>query len=186
VPLRAVGGDDLVFEWGGTVPRRTRVSGELVRAFEEGDYSRLEREKLTPEQLRDIKRRAEENGLLGEEFVLNHERKVLREAGKRMLAEKVRWISQSSAAAGYDILSYEMSGAQKCIEVKSTSGTGRTFEITYNEWAAAQSAGASYCIYRVINVLSRPDIIEYRDPCALEAQGKLQRVPSTWLVTEVP
>ena len=79
----------------------------------------------------------EENGRLGEEFVLNYERRALRRAGHRDLAERVEWVSQESVCEGYDILSYEVSGDEKWIEVKATKGNRRVFEMSDHERSTA-------------------------------------------------
>ncbi|MBI4322281.1 MAG: DUF3883 domain-containing protein [Chloroflexi bacterium] len=182
VQLSDSGGEDLILSWGTTPPKRKSSKEELVEAFEEGELSQLSKAKLTPEELEHIKRRAEENGLLGEEFVLNREREALRSAGRPDLADKVKWISQESTTAGYDVLSFEASGEPKFIEVKSTSGTGRSFDMSENEWEAAKVYGSSYYVYRVTSVVSTPDVSEFPDPWALLEEGKLKRTPLTWRV----
>ncbi|HEV8575001.1 MAG TPA: DUF3883 domain-containing protein, partial [Dehalococcoidia bacterium] len=141
--------DDIVILDGPRItPGPRRIRKRLVEAYEAGNLRVLRRRKLTPAELREILRRAEENGRLGEEFVLNHERRALRRAGRSDLADGVRWISQESVAEGYDILSYEVSGDPKWIEVKSTVGISRSFEMSDLEWRTCCAAGAKYYIYR--------------------------------------
>jgi hypothetical protein len=161
---------------------RPRVSEMLVRSFEQGKVKNLRKAKLSPEQLLDIKRRCEQNGYIGEEFVLNYERRFLRASGKNSLAAKVKWISRESAGEGYDIRSYELSGQEKWIEVKSSSQRSKIFEMSENEWQTARTARRKYYIYRVTEVLSNPHVKVYRDPIRLEMEGKISKSPSGWWV----
>jgi Domain of unknown function (DUF3883) len=87
----------------------------------------------------------EENGRLSEEHVLNAERGRLRRAKRPDLVDAIRWISQESVAEGYDIVSFETTGEQRFIEVKSTAGRHSTFEMSDNEWQRA----CEYYICRV-------------------------------------
>src|SRR5262249_53118158 len=148
-----------------------------------GETNKLRTAKLSPERLLDIKRRCEENGYLGEEFVLNYERRRLRGLDKQELAAKVRWMSQESAAQGFDILSFEGDGRERWIEVKSTSGKGRLFEISRNEWQIAGEAGNKYFIYRVTGVRGDPKVKIFPNPHELERQGLITKSPSGWWVT---
>lgn len=176
-------GERLILD--GPKSRRTRrpVSQPVMDAYEKGDAKALSRKKISPEEFLELKRRMEENGRLGEEFVLNHERRALRNAGKVRLAANVRWVSQESVCEGFDILSFEANGDEKWIEVKSTSGSLRTFEISDHEWRTCCSAGAKYYIYRVTNVRNKPKIESIRDPKQLEAQGRITKSATGWRVT---
>jgi hypothetical protein len=176
--------DDTVVLTGPRMTRRARrVQRRVVEAFEAGNHRVLQRRRITPEELLEIKRHAEENGRLGEEFVLNHERRALRRAGRQDLADGVTWISQESVSEGYDILSYELDGEQKWIEVKSTSGLSRTFEMSDYEWRTCCAAGERYYIYRVTNVRTAPSIERVRNPSRLERDGQVARSALGWKVT---
>lgn len=60
-------------------------------------------------------------GAAGEIFVLNFERARLLSLGKEVLAGKIEHTSRLHGdGAGYDILSYEVSGVERLIEVKTT------------------------------------------------------------------
>eukprot|EP01035_Chromulina_nebulosa_P038215 gene38215-51617_t len=60
-------------------------------------------------------------GLAGENFVLNFERARLIQAGQEVLAGRIEHTSQVRGDhEGYDILSFEASGAERLIEVKTT------------------------------------------------------------------
>lgn len=176
------GGDQLIL--GGRPYRkvRKRIVQSLLDSFERGDIEALHRMCLGPEALLELKRQMEENGRLGEEFVLNTERRALRRAGRPDLAAKVKWVSQSSVFAGYDISSFEPSGRPKWIEVKATSGTHRVFEMSDHEWRTACRAGPKYYIYRVTSVRATPSLEVVRDPRALERSGSITKTASGWRV----
>jgi hypothetical protein len=161
---------------------KPRIANALVEAFEQGKVKRLRRAKLTPEQLIDIKRRCEENGYLGEEYVLNYERRRLRAKGKNRLASRIRWVSKESVSEGFDILSFELNGAERWIEVKASAQRSRVFEMSENEWQTAKSARSKYYIYRVTEVRTKPIVKIYQDPVHLEAEGMMQKSPSGWWV----
>ncbi|WP_346862441.1 DUF3883 domain-containing protein [uncultured Draconibacterium sp.] len=60
-------------------------------------------------------------GYLGEELIMEYERWQLIKLGKEKLAEKVEWISKDQGdGAGFDILSRNINGTDKYIEVKTT------------------------------------------------------------------
>ena len=176
-------GDTVILNRPGVPRGRRRIRKQVVEAYEAGNVRHSSRRKTTPEQFRAIKRQMEENGRLGEEFVLKYERRLLRKTRRQDLADRVRWISQESVGEGYDILSYEVSGDEKWIEVKSTTGTSRTFEMSDFEWRTCRSAGEMYYIYRVTKVRTSPSIEEVRDPSQLEAQGHVTKSAAGWKVT---
>jgi hypothetical protein len=183
IPAELAGESQLELEGPAPTPLRLRVNYRLVKAFEEGDTKRVMRARISPEELLVIKRRCEENGHIGEEFVLNYERRRLRRAGKKGLAGKVKWVSQKSTCEGYDILSFELDGRKRLIEVKATAGKGRVFEMTDNEWRRAKQEGGKYYIYRVTEVRARPALKIFADPSALESKGLLRKSPSGWWIT---
>ena len=54
--------------------------------------------------------------------MVEYERWRLRELGAEQLASKVDWVATSKGdGLGYDVLSYEMDGTPKHIEVKTTA-----------------------------------------------------------------
>lgn len=163
--------------------RAIRLSSEAIDIADGRQPTRRARN-ITPDELRAIKQRQEENGHLGEEFVYDHEKRALRSAGRSALAERVDWTGQRSVGAGYDIRSFNPStGAVRYIEVKSCDRPSRTFDTSANEWAVAAREGESYYIYRVSNVRAAPSItLRLRDPVHLAAIGRLQISESGWKV----
>jgi hypothetical protein len=176
-------GNVLVLRGPEPLAKPREVPPQLVTAFEIGArLGRRTRQKLSPGELLAIKRRCEENGHLGEELVLRKERLRLRRSGKPILASRVRWVSLESVAEGYDILSFENDETERFIEVKSTEGTAKSFEMSDNEWKRAEELGDRYWLYRVTRVRTRPKIRVIRNPWAGLANGTLKRDPSGWLV----
>ena len=60
-------------------------------------------------------------GIAGEEFVLQFEHERLWRAGKRTLADRVEHVAKTKGDfLGFDILSFEVNGHERLIEVKTT------------------------------------------------------------------
>lgn len=91
-------------------------------------------------------------GLLGEKLVLEYEKKYLEENNKYDLANKVAHHSVILGdGLGYDILSFDLNGNKKFIEVKTTKGLNKTdFFITPTELRRSESEKEFY-LYRVYN-----------------------------------
>ena len=90
-------------------------------------------------------------GAAGEEFVMEYERSRLREAGKRSLAERIDRVSLSIGdGLGYDILSFETSGRERLIEVKTTSfGPMTPFFASTKEVTVSERRPSEFNLYRV-------------------------------------
>ena len=117
----------------------------------------------------DVASRQEMNrrlGRAGEERILAHERSWLRRAGRDDLARAVRWVSDEDGdGAGYDISSFEISGAPRLIEVKTTNGWERTpFHISSNEIAVAEAREDEWCLVRLWSFAKGPRAFEIRPP----------------------
>jgi hypothetical protein len=120
-------------------------------------------------------------GKAGEEFVVNIERRRLAEADRSDLARKVRWVAaEDGDGAGFDVLSFDFSGQQRLLEVKTTNGAARTpFFLTRNEREMAAERPADWRIYRVHLFASQPRIFEIAPP--LEKAVNLS--PEMWRVS---
>jgi hypothetical protein len=105
-------------------------------------------------------------GKAGEEFVVNLERRRLAEADRLDLARKVRWVAaEDGDGAGFDVLSFDFSGHQRLLEVKTTNGTARTpFFLTRNEREMAAERLADWRIYRVHLFATEPRIFTIAPP----------------------
>lgn len=92
-------------------------------------------------------------GFLGEEMALKYEKWQLTISGKENLADQVIWISNEEGdGAGFDILSRNLNGTDKYIEVKTTKlGKETPFFFSRNELLFSQSKSHDYHLYRLFN-----------------------------------
>ncbi|MDX9777079.1 MAG: DUF3883 domain-containing protein [Petrimonas sp.] len=99
-------------------------------------------------------------GLAGEEYVLRFEKARLRAEGKESLASKVEHISITQGdGAGFDILSFEHTGQERLIEVKTTSlGPLVPFFVTRNELETSRREIQHYYLYRVFGFRHQPKL----------------------------
>ena len=113
---------------------------------------------------RDFRNRA--LGQAGEEFVLDVERKNLAKFYRPDLARKVRWVAaEDGDGAGYDILSFDLSGKEHLIEVKTTNGAAKTpFLLTRNEHDVAKARADSWRLYRLHLFSQTPRIFTLAPP----------------------
>lgn len=97
-------------------------------------------------------------GLAGELFALNFERARLIYEGQEALAAKIEHTSKVRGDhAGYDILSFEASGAERLIEVKTTKyGSDTPFFVTRNEVATSEREATKYQLYRLFSFRQKP------------------------------
>jgi hypothetical protein len=105
-------------------------------------------------------------GKAGEEFVLDLERRRLSEADRSDLARKIRWVAaEDGDGAGYDIRSFEPSGQERLLEVKTTNGSARTpFFLSRNECEVATERPEDWRIYRVHCFAKHPRIFTIAPP----------------------
>jgi len=117
-------------------------------------------------------------GRAGEAFVVDIEKRKFAEASRSDLAQKVRWIaSEEGDGAGYDVLSFDFTGKERLIEVKTTNGSARTpFFITRNEYGLAIERPEDWRIYRVHLFATGPRVFTIEPP--LEKAVKL--ATETW------
>jgi hypothetical protein len=97
-------------------------------------------------------------GAAGEQFVLNFERARLIDCGRETLAAKIEHISRTQGdGAGFDILSFEASGAERMIEVKTTKYSRETpFFVSRNEVAVSETRASHYHLYRLFGFREAP------------------------------
>ena len=117
-------------------------------------------------------------GKAGEEFVVKVEKRQLAAEGREDLAKKVRWVAaEEGDGAGYDVLSFDLSGRERLLEVKTTNGSARTpFFLSRNECSLAAQRPDDWLIYRVHLFAERPRIFTIAPP--LEEAVKLR--PEIW------
>lgn len=128
-------------------------------------------------------RSQEENSVLGrrgEELVIEFERARLIEARRPDLANRIVHVAASNDAAGYDILSFEVDGSQRYVEVKTTNGGIRTaFFLSENERLFSNQNSQCYFLYRVYSFSSSPRLYKIRG--SVDANFNL--VPTEYRVT---
>jgi hypothetical protein len=97
-------------------------------------------------------------GLAGEEFVIKFEQARLVKARQERLASKIEHVSKTKGdISGYDILSFEESGQERLIEVKTTAyGSLTPFYVTRNEVELSAKADLGYHLYRTFNFRRDP------------------------------
>ena len=97
-------------------------------------------------------------GAAGELFVLNFERARLISQGKDALAGKIEHTSKTQGdGAGFDVLSYEESGVERLIEVKTTKyGRETPFFVSRNEVVVSEARAPTYQLYRLFGFRTEP------------------------------
>ena len=117
-------------------------------------------------------------GRCGEAFVVDLERCQLNDAERPELARKVRWTAaEDGDGAGYDVLSFDLRGQERLIEVKTTNGSARTpFFMTRNECSLAKERPADWRIYRVHLFATGPRIFTISPPL----ENAVRLIPETW------
>jgi hypothetical protein len=109
-------------------------------------------------------------GKAGEEFVYKLERRLLAAVGRSDLSQRVRWVAaEEGDGAGYDVLSFNTTGRERLLEVKTTNGSARTpFFLTRNECDVAEERPEDWCIYRVHLFAREPRIFTISPPLELK------------------
>ena len=97
-------------------------------------------------------------GQCGEEFILDYERARLRSENCEKLADRIEHVSAVSGdGAGYDIKSFETSGAERLIEVKTTKyGEFTPFFVSRNEVKVSKKLSEKYHVYRIYTFKTEP------------------------------
>lgn len=122
-------------------------------------------------------------GKLGEEFVVDVEKRRLSAIGRKDLAKKIEWVSDSIGdGLGYDILSFnESDESERLIEVKTT-GLGRFFPfyVSKTELQCSEDMSHAYHLYRVFDYSVSPKLFvldgALSKSCHLEATQYQARV----------
>ena len=101
-----------------------------------------------------------ELGRAGEQWVLEFEHQRLLEANLPELVQGVDWVSDRLGdGAGYDILSFELAGQSRFIEVKTTNGAhGSSFIISRNELDFSKEVGEAFFLYRLFQFRRSPGL----------------------------
>lgn len=97
-------------------------------------------------------------GLSGEELVMEYEKWRLIAAGKDSLSEKIEWVSKDQGdGLGFDILSKEVNGVDRFIEVKTTKlGKEAPIYFSRNEYEFSTENHSKYFLYRLFDFRRSP------------------------------
>jgi hypothetical protein len=105
---------------------------------------------------------------------LRFERERLLRAGESKLASRIRHVSQTEGDyLGYDILSFEVDGRERLIEVKTTRfGASTPFFASRNEVDVSEQRDQQYQLYRLFTFSSQPRLFalpgSLRKSCRLD------------------
>jgi hypothetical protein len=105
-------------------------------------------------------------GRAGELFVVHFERWRLISGGHERLATKVEHVAETQGdGLGFDVLSFDTTGKEKLIEVKTTSfGKETPFFITRNEVDLSRSEADHFHLYRLFDFRKEPHLFSFRGP----------------------
>lgn len=113
-------------------------------------------------------------GLAGEEFVLQFEHWRLAQLGQPKLADRVEHVAPSRGdGLGYDVLSYEVDGKERFIEVKTTTfGRDTPFFVSRGELSLSHQAKDQFHLYRLFEFRKSPRLFDLAGPldqhCSLD------------------
>ena len=132
-------------------PPEPRATAETSANYQLGAY--------VPRK-RDYLKQADRNqslGLAGEKFIINYEKARLIAKGKESLAEQVEHISLDDDSKGYDIKSYDETGRDRFIEVKTTRYDRYSqFYVSPNELYTSKKYEKQYHLYRLFTFDKQP------------------------------
>ncbi|MET0892912.1 MAG: DUF3883 domain-containing protein [Pseudoxanthomonas sp.] len=121
-------------------------------------------------------------GLAGELFVVEFEARRLHQAGHKALSDRVEHVAKSQGdGLGYDVLSFEETGRERLIEVKTTAfGMQTPFYVSRNEVARSQTQSEDFHLYRLFEFRKQPRLFDLpgmiSQSCRLDAVSYLARV----------
>lgn len=120
-------------------------------------------------------------GSAGEDFVVRFEVARLTHAGKDRLAGRVERVSETRGdGLGFDVLSFEVSGKERFIEVKTTAyGSLTPFYVTKGEVEKSRAENDRYHLYRAFDFRRQPRL--FCKPGFLENSFNLN--PSQFVAT---
>lgn len=115
-------------------------------------------------------------GRRGEEWVVALERKRLTELGRQDLAGRIDWVANRLGdGLGYDIVSFDESGSELLLEIKTTNaGILTPFFVSLNELAVAELNKDAYRLYRVFDFSTNPHAYILAGPLKDKLELKVQ------------
>jgi Domain of unknown function (DUF3883) len=133
------------------------IDRDEAKAFNEEPRSRAF---SSPRNYLEIEARNRSLGRAGEQLVLRFEHERLWRARRKSLADRIEYVAESRGDQfGYDILSFEIDGRERLIEVKTTRfGPMTPFFASRNEVNVSQRHDADYQLYRLFRFSERPKL----------------------------
>lgn len=128
-------------------------------------------------------RKLKKLGDRGEKIVMDLEAKRLRDGNREDLIKRLDRVSLKSDSYGYDILSFELDGSERYIEVKATTSMvgNANFFLSANELRQAEES-ENYFIYMVYDVTSTsPQVWPIKNPFKPENES-LKKAPVSYYV----
>jgi hypothetical protein len=103
-------------------------------------------------------------GIAGEEFIAEFESRRLHASGHLSLSNRVEHVSKTQGdGLGYDVLSFESSGEERLIEVKTTSfGPLTPFYLSRNELSFSEEKDTNFVLARVHEFRTSPKFFELK------------------------
>jgi hypothetical protein len=97
-------------------------------------------------------------GAAGEEFVMRYEvARLIAERAERLAGKVERVSATRGDGLGYDVLSFDRTGAERLIEVKTTRyGASTPFFVSRNELNVSRDQASRYHLYRVFGFRETP------------------------------
>ena len=90
----------------------------------------------------------------------------LRAQGRNDLAKKVQWVSEEIGdGAGFDVLSFNLAGDERLLEVKTTSGYHKTpFYLTENERLVSEERPTEFRLVLLYDFHKEPKAFKLKPP----------------------
>ncbi|QCX28487.1 DUF3883 domain-containing protein [Nocardioides jishulii] len=156
----------------------SRVAGALGPASPVPDVTRMPRRSNRVAKHVDyqaIEARNRAVGLLGEQLVVQREKRRLFQAGHPELADRVRHVAvEDGDGLGYDVLSWTISGTERFLEVKTTRFTElQPFLVSRNEVDLSAEEPERFSLMRVFS-LEKPTLGFYELPGSLKKTAELR------------
>ncbi len=136
------------------------VSDDGIMLYKQHNQSHA----ISEEQFKAIQKTREQIGLAGETWVVNYEVNALESNGLLDLSREVKRISNVNIAAGYDVLSFELVGTEKYIEVKTTALSKAEFFLSANELDVAKEYKNRYWIYFLSEIFGDTKLHKIQNP----------------------
>lgn len=153
-----------------TCPEVPNILRSMVKAPDRKDDQSLVREApphrwtsgSSPFDFTEQEARNRALGLAGEHFVIDFERARLEAAGLARLADRVEHVAVTlGSGAGFDVRSFEIDGADRLIEVKTTRyGKETAFFISRNEIVVSERRADQFHLYRVFDFKQTPRLFD--------------------------